>query len=89
MKWIDMLKQEWAKRGPFQASRSLNYTDPNGFLYEASVTDKNITIFVNESDIGYQFDYTDEGIIWKHPDGAEGLFSDLVRDQLNNFLKDY
>jgi hypothetical protein len=88
MKWIDMLREKWMQMGEFVPSKSYSFTDSNKFLYDGNITDKDITVFINNCETGYQFKIINNEIDWSHPIEAKGLLSDEVKEHLINIVKD-
>lgn len=86
MKWIDMLKSRLLKEDNFVSSRHYSYEDSNGFAYDCSIAGNAIVIYINNSDIGYEFSYSKEGINWVHSENAGELLSDEVKEYFNNLL---
>ena len=87
MKWIDSLKERAAEFKDCNITDMYSLEDNNKFIYDVSVSDENICIFINNSDMGYLFNLSNYIVEWSHPEGAEALLPDEIKNQINDILR--
>lgn len=85
--YIDIVKNTLRNIKNIEPCYTFSHKDSNNFNYDIFISNSTITIYINNSNIGYEFIYSNNEIIWTHSDGAEGLLSDEVKNYLSMYLK--
>lgn len=89
MKWIDMLKERFKSRN-YVARKSENHiVKYDMFEYDVSISDNDVSIFLEYSDVGYVFPIKNNKVVWEHDQNAQLYYSDDVINEVNNLVKSY